>query len=166
MILAIRGWEFSTAELSQYPPFACRAGDGRAQALLADGGRLARAYLRTGQDCNTLAGVLGCSYQITRQALAWYGIWPAEPLALKLWPEKANGGPPRKLSEQLPDNSGQLNRPGPPEPQGLTLERLKEIVARAYLRNDRCPPDCPRREECLSLEACYWYNGRGERALG
>lgn len=36
-----------------------------------------------------------------------------------------------------------------PVGRGLTVERLHRIVARAYDRVGRCPPDCPGRESCL-----------------
>lgn len=168
MILTIRGWEFDTAELSAFPAFT--TGNGQAE-LLADGGRLAQAYHAAGCDCLQLAEQLGIRYKLLRQALSWYGIWPTRPVPVAVWPEaELPPGNGKERPRLQPVGQVELD-PKPPAARGrsqeLTRETLREAVARAYLRNDQCPPDCPGWEECLSPSQpiCYWYGGRDDLDL-
>jgi len=46
-----------------------------------------------------------------------------------------------------------LSEPRPRKPVRLTRRDVRWAVRRAYLRADRCPPDCPGRMGCLDTEA-------------
>ncbi len=35
---------------------------------------------------------------------------------------------------------------------GISKGMVRQLVRRAYLRNDRCPPDCPGRAECSLVD--------------
>lgn len=154
-VLTIRGWAFNLRELAALPPFVIPAvRSPAARMILEDGGNLAAAYHAAGESCKDLAEGLGVSYRLARNALAWYGIWPAEPRPA--WygmngKEYQEAGPPAPDPEPEPE----------PEPPPYR-DRIAEIVTRAYLKADRCPPDCAGRDQCLGPGgACIWYKEGG-----
>lgn len=93
-----------------------------AREILLDRGRLAEMYrTRTQGD---LAAELGTTVETLRAALRHWQI-PIHP----------RGWVPRRGADTTPGC--------------ITREDLQSLVWRLYWQADRCPPDCPGREECI-----------------
>jgi len=110
-----------------------------AREVLQDRDRLAEMYQSRTQE--QIARELGTQPCTVRRALRYHNI-----------PSHPRGWMPKRAIA-----------PAPRAGKRVTRQDVKRLVWRAYWQADRCPPDCPGREECLQGECKLGQILEGER---